>query len=352
MEPATIARIRMRAQRLWDTELDSAEGALRHLVAAQAQEFAYARWSLAQRSTTASSSAVQRAFDDGLILRTHILRPTWHFVSPRDLRWLMELSAPRVVAAIARRCAELGLDSKTLARSNDVIADAVARAPLTRRSLAAILDRRGLAPDGQRMPHMLMRAELDMIVCSGPLEGKQHTYAPFDSRVRGGSSLDRDDALGRLAKRYVASRGPATLKDFAWWSGLPMQDARRATAVAGRALSRMEEEGRTYIVTDEQPSSRSSAARVDLVQCYDEAIISYSESRDVLRTGSISFATPSNIDGYAHVILRDGRLLGHWRAIRTRNEVDVETRVGVNLDVQTKTSLEKAITRYRRFAAR
>jgi winged helix DNA-binding protein len=350
MDPATIARARMRAQRVWSSDFKDPQKALAHLVAVQAQEFAYARWSLAQRSGDPSSSIVQRAFDDGRILRTHILRPTWHFVAPRDLRWLMRLSGPRIIDWTARRCRELGLDAKTLARSHDVIAGAVAEQPLTRRALAAILERRRLAPDGHRMPYMLMRAELDMIVCSGPLEGKQHTYAAFDTRVPAAREISIDEGLGRLAKRYFASRGPATLKDFSWWSGLPMGNARRAVEVAGPALKRTEVGGRTYLSIDEQPRARPSPQRVDLVQCYDETIIAYGESRDVLWSGRVQFAVPSNPEGFPHVLLRDGRLLGRWRAARAHNDVQVETLIEEKLDVAGRVALDKAIDRYRRFA--
>jgi hypothetical protein len=350
MDPAAIARARMRAQRVWHTDCTVPQQALTHLVAVQAQEFSYARWSLAQRCGDPAASVVQRAFDEGRVLRTHILRPTWHFVAPRDLRWLMRLSGPRVIAWTARRCRELDLDAKTLAKSNDVIAQALAEAPLTRRALAAILDRRGLSPDGQRMPYMLMRSELDMIVTSGPLDGKQHTYAAFDSRVPSAQEITRDEALGRLAKRYFASRGPATIKDFSWWSGLPMPDVRRAIEIAGRALKRIDADGRTYLFTDEQPSRRAARPRVDLVQIYDEIGIAYSESRDVLWSDRVKFAVPSNAGGYPHVILREGRLLGNWRVVRARGEVRVEARIKEKLDVAARTSLDRALERYRRFA--
>ena len=350
MDPAAIARARMRAQRVWNSDLKDPQQALTHLVAVQAQEFPYARWSLSQRCGVPSSSSVQRAFDEGRILRTHILRPTWHFVAPRDLRWLMRLSGPRVIAWSARRCQELGLDAKTLVKSNDVIDKAVAEQPLTRRALAALLERRGLSPGGQRMPHMLMRAELDTIVCSGPLEGKQHTYAAFDSRVPAAREITRDHALGRLAKRYFASRGPATIKDFSWWSGLPMADVRRATEIAGRALHRSDVDGRTYLFTHEQPSRKAARPRVDLVQIYDEIGIAYTESRDVLLGDGTEVVVPSNLGGYPHVVLREGRVLGRWRVVRARDDLRVETRIKQRLDVATRSSLERAIERYRRFA--
>jgi hypothetical protein len=349
MDTVTIARARMRAQRVWRSDLKDPQRALSHLVAVQSQEFSYARWSLAQRSGDPASSVVQRAFDEGHILRTHILRPTWHFVAPRDLRWLMRLSGPRVIEWTARRCRELGLDTTTLARSNDQIAQAVAERPLTRRALAAILEQSRLSPDGQRIAYMLMRAELDMVVCSGPLDGKQHTYASFDARVPAARELTRDEALGRLAKRYFASRGPATLKDFSWWSGLPMRDARRAAEIVARALQRIDSEARSYFFA-EQPSPKAARPRIDLVQIYDETIISYSESRDVLRTETARFPVPSNVGGFPHVVLREGRLLGNWKVVRARDDVHVETRIKGKLDDATRASLERAVERYRRFA--
>ena len=351
LDPAAIARARMRAQHLWSSDVKDPQKALTHLVAVQAQEFSYARWSLAQRSGDPASSVVQRAFDDGRILRTHVLRPTWHFVAPRDLRWLMRLSGPRVIAWNARRCRDLGLDAKTLAKSNDVIAKAVDEQPLTRRALAAVLDRRKLSPDGQRMPYMLMRAELDMILTSGPLEGKQHTYAAFDARVPAAREINRDQALGRLAKRYFASRGPATIKDFSWWSGLPMPDARRATAIAGRVLTRFDVDGRIYLFAGEQPSPKAARSRVDLVQIYDEIAIAYTESRDVLRGDRVNVVVPSNIGGYPHTILRDGELLGRWKVVRARrDDVRVETQIKETLDAATQSSLEGAVEKYQRFA--
>jgi hypothetical protein len=350
MESAAIARTRMRAQRVWNSEFKNPQQALTHLVAVQSQEFPYARWSLAQRSGIASSSVVQRAFDDGRILRTHVLRPTWHFVAPRDLRWLMRLSGPRVIASIARRCQELGLDAKTLRKSNDVIAKAVAEQPLTRRALGGILEQRRLSPGGQRMPYMLTRAELDMIVCSGPLEGKQHTFAPFDERVPRASDITRDQALGRLAKRYFASRGPATIKDFAWWSGLPMADVRRAVEIAGRKLQRRDVDGRIYLFTDEQPSRKAARPRVDLMQIYDEIGIAYTESRDALWSDQMNVVVPSDLGGYPHMILREGKLLGRWKVVRTRDDVRVESQIEGKVDAATRSSLERAIERYRRFA--
>jgi hypothetical protein len=228
-----------------------------------------------------------------------------------------------------------------------VIADAVAEGPLTRHEIADALASRRIAPDGQRLPHLLMHAELHAIVCSGPMRGKQHTYAPFDTRVAAAADLAEDDAVSELARRWFTTRGPATLRDFSWWSGLNAADARRALAAVQSELSSYEHDGRVYWFAEWYRAPRGP--RVDLVQCYDEAIISYTESRDVLATNGVAFAVPGPRDGYTHVLLVDGLLLGHWRLQSTRPGSLVQTRLARPIDDGERAALDAAIERYERF---
>jgi Winged helix DNA-binding domain len=327
---------------------DPAE-AVGRLTAMQAQEHPYARWSVAQRTSgSLAAPAIDSAFDEGRILRTHVLRPTWHYVSPADLRWLMRLSGPRVNAGNARRYADLGLDGPALARAGDVIAQEVADGPRTRRELAAALGARGISAEGQRIAHMLMHAELEMVICSGPMRGKQHTYAPFDQRVPDGPGRRGDEALAELAWRYFSTRGPATLTDFIWWSGIRAADARRGLEMVRPRLSCHEADRRQYWFADH--GTPRSARRADLVQCYDELIISYSQTRDVLQTDSVAFPVPRHIDGFWHVLLLDGRLLGHWRQRAGRDGIEIETRTGRPLGGAEQDALADATGRYRRFS--
>ena len=349
-DDAIVAR-RMRAQRLWSAGAPDPHAAVRHMLAVQAQELPYALWSVGQRTARPGLAAVTDAFDRGLFLRTHVLRPTWHFVARDDLRWLMRLSGPRVAARTARRNEELGLDPRTVARALDVIAGAVAGAHRTRRELAAALKRRRIDPEGQRIAHLVIRAELDSIVCSGALRGTEHTYAAFDGRVPARAGPSGDEALAELAHRYVRARGPATAKDLVWWAGLSMRDATRALSIVEPNLERVERDGRTYWMDSQPRGSRASAPRIDLVQCYDEIIISYTQSRDALWSAGARFPVPGTIEGFRHVVLRDGRLLGHWRAVRGRTGVSLETRIGGRLDPTTRKALEVALERYRRFLA-
>ncbi len=339
----------MYAQGVWGTGAKDAQDALRRLTAAQAQEFPYAKWSLGQRTKDATYAAVGRAVDEGKVLRTHILRPTWHFVAPQDLRWLMRLSGPRVNAWNARRYRELGLDARSLSRTNDLIAAAVTERHLTRREIAAVLARRRVDTEGQRMAYIMMRAELDSVVCSGAVNGKQHTYALFDARVPAKRGPDGDEALAELARRYFTARGPATLKDFVWWSGLATRDARLAIASVERDLDTFDHGGRTYWFQDRGSRARRPVARADLVQCYDETIISYSESRrDVLAAWGRP-ALPVSVGGFMHAILYDGRLLGRWRAAHGRDGGTVETLIDRRLNKQEREAVDATIARYRRF---
>lgn len=347
-----IARHRLTGLALRDSSLSDPGDVVGRLTAMQAQDHGYARWSVAQRQTgSPQAGAVDAAFDEGLILRTHVLRPTWHYVTPSDLSWLMRLSGPRVDAAGARRYRQLGLDARTLGRSNEIIRDAVAGGPRTRKELAAGLEGRGISSGAERLSALLMHAELTSVICSGPMRGNQHTYAAFEDRVGVESGPDGEEALAELAWRYFSTRGPATVADFSWWSGLGPGDARRGLTMAETRLSSCEDDDRRYWFVDH--GARPAVDRgVDLVQCYDELIISYRQSRDVLQTAGVAFAVPGDIDGFRHVVLLGGRLLGHWRAQRSGTSVRIETRIAPRPDRKAALALAGAIERYHQFGGR
>lgn len=306
----------MRALGLWRPESASAGDVVRRLVAVQAQEHSVARWSVAQRmARRVAATDVDEAFDRGEFVRTHVLRPTWHYVSADDLRWLVRFSGPRVAARIARYWAQFGLDPHALAAATDAIADAVQDGPRTRSELGARLGRRGA-----ELAALVMHAELHMAVCSGPMRGRQHTYVAFDQRARGNGPVG-EAALELLARRYFTTRGPAMVEDFAWWAGLSMADARRGLNLASDQLEFLDDGDRRFALAGhvEPPVE----GHIDLVQCYDEVVVSYRKSRDILKSPRVSFEPLRRVDGFVHLILRDGRLLGHWRPAPDATSIDV-----------------------------
>lgn len=343
----SIARRRLATQHLIAPTLRSAADVVRALGAVQAQDYPSAKWAVGQRATRLVDADVEQAFTRGAILRTHVLRPTWHFVLPEDARWMLELTAPRVRAASASYDRKLGLDEQTFRKSRAILERALRDGQQrTRTELREILQRAGLrVPSGHHVGHLLLRAELDRVVISGARRGKQFTYALFDERVPAIAPRDRDAALGELARRYFATRSPATLHDFAWWSGLAMSDARRALQIA--TLTREPAEGRDYWAAGEAPRSRSRAAVAHLLPNYDEYFIGFKDrSAFAERLGARAKARMNALMG--HVLFVDGLIVGGWR--RTPGEpVKLTLQLLVNLTAAERELIQDAARRLARF---
>src|SRR5688572_12030444 len=248
MKLTEIARQRLANQHLVGPGLATPSGVVSALGAVQAQDYAGAKWALAQRTLGAVDEIVEKEMTRGSILRTHVLRPTWHFVAPKDIRWMLALTAPRISAAMASYNRKLELDSKVFRRSSRALARALKGGKqLTRTELAQVLRKAGIDVTGtQRLAHLMMQAELEAVICSGARRGKQFTYALLDERAPATPEIDRDEALVRLANIYFTTRGPATARDFSWWSGLAAADVRRAIQLAAGNLEHYAEGGQTY----------------------------------------------------------------------------------------------------------
>jgi hypothetical protein len=318
------------------------------LCAVQAQDYAGAKWAVGSRMRAATDADVERAFNAGAILRTHVLRPTWHFVLPADIRWLLALTAPRVKAGLASRHRQLGLDPKTLKRSNAAVERALRDgAQLTRDELREVLTRAGIEADGVRMAHIMGRAELDGIVCSGARRGKQFTYALLDAQAPVGPALKRDEALAALARRYFESRGPATVYDFAKWAGLTLADARTGLDEVKLELSHDAFEGQTYWFPTSSRPGRSSAT-AHLLSIYDEYISGYKDRSAIVAPGHARKLWPMG-NAVTHVIVLDGQIVGTWRRRLEAKTVTVEPRFFERPTNAAKRAVTAAARRYGEF---
>jgi len=256
-----ILASRLRNTGLTGAPFASASGAVAGLLAVQAQDYAAAKWSLGMRVEGSTDVSIENAFNDGAILRTHVLRPTWHFVTPENIRWMLELTAPHVKARMAPYDLKLELDEALLAKTNDAIENSLkSGSPVTRGEIKTALDRIGVATDVQRLAHIVMRAELNGLICSGPRRGKRFTYAPMDGRASKAKRLSREEALSRLALGYFLGHGPAQLADFAWWSGLPVKAARE-----GLELARGQEQSVTAGLVNHRPHREAGVVQVGRV---------------------------------------------------------------------------------------
>ncbi len=312
---------RLYQQRLSQDRFRTPAEVVNWLGAVQSQDYLGAKWTLGLRMQEAADEAIEQAFNDGTILRTHVMRPTWHFVAPADIRWLLELTAPRLNAANATRYRQLELDEALLRRSNDVIAKALHGGHFcTRAELGAALAEAGILAKGLRFIYILFHSELDGLVCSGPRRGKQFTYALLDERAPGASGLPRDEALAELTRRYYTGHGPATVRDFAWWSGLTVTDARAGLDMLTSELPREVIDGQTYYFPASVTQAVESPEQAFLLPTFDEILVGYS-SFDKLRSGGQDIGQKVVFDPR---IVIGGRIAGSWRRIFKKGAVVIE----------------------------
>jgi hypothetical protein len=345
LNASDIVNLRMRRQRLWGPPAGSPEVVVKALGAMQAQEFVPATWSIGQRCG-AGQGVVTEAFSTGAILRTHVLRPTWHFAHRDDLRWLLSATASRVERLNAPMYRQLGLDDATLDAGNAVLAQALRGGRhLTRRELADRLAAAGVDASGLRLGYIMMRAELDAVVCSGAPRGKQQTYALFDERVPDRSTLPFEEAVAELARRFFTSRGPATVKDCAKWASLTLAQVRVGLEAIAPELDTINVDGRTYWLASDTGVPPPPSPQVDLVQGYDECVMGYGESRDVLLSKLDRSPAGQAAPLLLHAILIDGFLIGHWRYATRANVVRVETQLHRRLGRAETSALDVAVER-------
>ncbi|WP_373458731.1 winged helix DNA-binding domain-containing protein [Paenarthrobacter nicotinovorans] len=364
-----IRQLRLSRQQLRPPLAGSPGEAVRHLLAVQAQEFPYARWTVAQRTSGSTAAVVEQDVADGTILRTHILRPTWHFVHKEDLGWLMGLSHDRLHQGNQGMYRRTGVDEESAARSGRILAAAVAGgAHKTREELAAALNQAGLPSKGLGFVYHLMHAEISGILVSGaPVRSAggalKQTYALFEERVTGRfagplTGAEREHALGQLALRYFGSRGPATVKDCSAWSGLTMKDVKLglhvATDLAPGALAAVSVDDLDFYLPSADAEALgalpvpngSTPPRVDLIQCFDEYVMGYSQSRHYLG-GTAPYLPEDN--GPMHVVLLDGRLAGWWRHTFTGGACELDVRMNTPATKEEQAALEAEAARYGTF---
>ncbi len=320
------------------------------LGAVQAQDYAGAKWALGLRLQGATDDDVEQAFTDGSILRTHLMRPTWHFVTPADIRWILALTAPRVHAVNAYMYRKLELDNALFKRSNAVLAKALhGGRQLTRDELRGVLHKAGIATDGElRIGYLMMRAELDGIVCSGARRGKQFTYALLDERALHAKVLEREEALAELARRYFVSRGPATVQDFAKWSGLTTTDARNGLEAVKAHLRHEVVDDQSYWFSMSRPSAKAVSPSAYLLSIYDEYISGYKDRRAIVdaRHAARLWAMGNAL---SYIIVVDGQIVGTWKRTLRKGEVVIETNIFSRLTKAEKRAVAVAADQYGAF---
>lgn len=349
-----VATMRLLAHRLVGAPFDSALDAVGALGAVQAQDYAGARWALALRVPSATGAALDGALDSGAILRTHVLRPTWHLVRAHDVRWMLALTGPRIRATLGGRLRQLELDEPTVTRALGAITASLEGARhRTRSELAEVLRTAGIAPEGQRLPHLIMAAELEGLIVSGRLRGRQHTYALLAERAPAVRVLDRDEAVAELVLRYFRSHGPAQARDFAWWSGLTLSDTRRGIAAAGAALEQRVIDGETHWFDPAVRPARGAARSVHLLPNWDEFTVAYRDRSALVNPASpVDPALLTFGSLLANVVTVGGRVRGGWRLRPHGGSTRLEVRTDGPLTAREADGVEAAALRMETFLER
>lgn len=318
------------------------------LLGVQAENHPQASWAVATRTPGITETEFGRLFDDGVILRTHVLRTTWHYVRPADIRWLVELTAPRISRLMVQLQRTLELEDAALDRSAEIIADALSGGVhLTRDALGERLRDAGLPAQGQRLGVMMANAEMSGLVCSGAMEGRHHTYALLDERAPGARRLDRDDALAELVLRYFTGHGPATERDLAYWATMTLTDVRTGLAQVADQLDSLELDGRTYWFGHPPPPDDGPLApRAHLLQVLDEYHNGYQDSRHVLDLDGL---VPKGRGASVGMTLLDSQMVGDMRRTVRAGEVTFEVGMFRVLDDDEIEALHAAGDRYGRF---
>jgi winged helix DNA-binding protein len=343
-----IARLRLARQRLVGDGFATPADAVRWLGVVQAQDYAGSLWALGLRVRDATESTIEEAIASRSIVRTWPNRRTIHFVAADDARWVLAITGPRMIAQHAGTLERhYGIDRRLLARARKTVTRALGGAPpMPRGELYARLEADGLPTDEARGLHLVVRLAQEGLICLGPRSGKQATFVLFDEWVPRGRSFDRPDALAELARRFFQSHGPATLRDFGWWSGLAAADARAAFEAVKGTLAEIEIEGARFWMPTDASATPAPRGTAHLLPPYDEHVVAYADRGAVLDPAHRERARHGI---FSPVVVVDGRIVGTWKRTVRGNSVKVALTLFGALTASAERAVGRAARRYAAF---
>ncbi len=342
-----IALRRLYNQRLVQAGFRSPAEVLARMGPVQGQDYLGAKWSLGLRLADGTDATVERALAEKSIVRSWALRGTLHLVAAADLLWLLGLVAPRLIAGNARRYRELELDEATLRRGNDLLAEALRESGrLDRRQLLSMLERNGISTAGQRGAYLLQRASLDGLICQVTAPRNLPIFVSTDGLPP--DRMGREQALAELARRYFPSRGPATIRDFTWWSGLAAAEARDALEAVKPQLAQETVDGQAYWSDASARSARKPSGRAWLLPGFDEYLLAYTDRSASL--DSPKYHRPIPLGGMLpQTIVFDGHAVGTWKRTLKKTSVVISPQPFQPLGAAERRALTEAAGRYARF---
>lgn len=349
MDETDILQLRLHHQMLLPGPGRTVTSVVERMGALQAQDYAMMKWAVGSRVPGSTEAEVEAALNAGELLRTHVLRPTWHVVSPKDIRWMLELTAPRIRSKMKTRDQQLGLTDDLVKRSKTLLIKALESGDhLTKETIDELWNRASIPTTEYRDAHLLMHAELDGLVCSGRTVRNSRSYALMEERAPLREVLSREEALYRLARAYFLSRWPATLEDFAWWSGLAMGDVRLAVSLIQAEFTVETIGEQSYLLAETPRDLPKTTGGVHLLPAFDEFILAYRErSATLLPTQFQKVVTTNGV--FRPAVLHEGKVVGTWKRGGKKESPTVEVAPFMPLNDETMTGFKTASEAYTRF---
>ena len=343
MKPEEYARVcRLFNQRIAGEKFEKPEEVVRWMGALQAQDYQQSLWAIGLRTQSATVVDIEQAIAHRKIVRTWPMRGTLHFVPGDDVKWMLSLSASRMLAQDRRRLAQLELDETIMERCKELFYDALkGNQRLSRPNMMQLLEDAGISTRGQRGYHILWYLSQTGLICLGPMQDKQQTFVLLDEWVPHSRVFSREEALAELARRYFTSRGPATIHDFAWWAGLTVADAKQGLEGAKSELVKDQVNGKEcWMAGDARGQSVYDPSRVYLLPGFDEHLLGYKDRSAVLAAEHASKVVPGNNGIFFPTMVVAGQVIGTWKRRRKRNALEVVLDPFTQLDASEESVME------------
>jgi DNA gyrase/topoisomerase IV subunit A len=324
MTEQEISKLRLKNQLITHSKFDSLSEIVAHLGAVQAQDFKMAKIALGSRYDCTHISHIDKSFDSKELIRTHILRPTWHIVAAEDIYWMLDISAVQVKKLMQTNNKHLELDEKTLQKCNSIIEKILSDNELSRNEIMFELNQHGINTDDLRSSHIMINAELDGIVCNGNIKGRDITYSLLSDRVTNKIMYAKEESCSILARKYFKSHGPATLQDFVWWSGLKISDCKKALESIRKDFACFNFNDQEYFFKELELENRN-LANIQLLAAFDEFLVSYKSRFISITEDNTSIAFTKN-GIFRPIVVQDAKVIGIWKynAKSKQNKVEIE----------------------------
>jgi hypothetical protein len=344
-----ISHHRLVSQKLYKKAPSSPQDIVHHLGAMQVQDYAMAKWAIGSRCD-ATEKAIEEAVNSAEIIRTHILRPTWHFVAAEDIHWMLDVSGPQVKRIVASYVKKYGFDDKKFEKINASIEKILAgNNHLTRDEIMQELNINKICSDDSLSGPIMMYAESVGLVCNGRMKGKQITYALLDERVdKPKTKLSKDEGLAKLAKRYFESHGPATLLDFSWWSGFSPTTCKQVISSIESELNSIEIDNQKYWFGTNFTDEDNFRESVHFLPAFDEILISYkTREASILQEHQSKAFTNNGI--FRPIILENGKVIGTWKRTIKKDHTKIETQFFHEIENDKKVALFDSISSFENY---